>query len=74
MPTMTSKTGEKRPPNRDELNAGYDKLVDKAILLQVSYKAQLGDWSESYLIEEGQGLRNRIRAAEEAGARTVQQT
>jgi hypothetical protein len=70
MPTVTGK----RQPSRPELNAGYDQRVDAAILLQVPYKARLDDWSDSYLVEEGQGLRNRIRVAEEAGAKTAQQT
>jgi len=73
MPTMTSKT-TRRPATSEEIASDYDALVDRAIPLQVPYKSRLDTWAPSYTVQEGQGLRNRIRAAEEAGARSVQQT
>lgn len=58
----------KRPLTDDEINDGYDKLIDRAIPLSVPYKNRLGTWSRSSTIEEGTGLRNRIRVAEDQAA------
>lgn len=71
MPTMTSKTTERHSPDRGNLEADNESLINKAIPLGVAYKTMLPTWADSYLAQENQGLRNRIRAAEEAGARTA---
>lgn len=71
-PQLAAPQAPQPPPRRPltdaEVNAGYDQLVDKAIPLGVGYKARLDTWPRSQTIEEGQGLRNRIRVAEESGA------
>lgn len=54
--------------DRLKMEEGYDVLVEKAILLRVPYKGRLSEWPDSVLIEEGRGLKNRIRVAEEEGA------
>lgn len=58
----------RRPLTDAEVNNGYDALIDKAIPLGVPYKNRLDTWSRSTTIEEGTGLRNRIRVAEEIAA------
>jgi hypothetical protein len=57
-----------KPQTREQINADYDREYDRSLVLGTHAKQRQLTWADSYIAQELQGVRNRNRAAEEAGA------